>query len=91
MGNFSYLITKMIEYQFSFDDIEKVRHSVLHSQNAYLNREIMKLVRLVNRMLRRDEHVGSEIMNQFIALAYQYKPEEKTEKAPLNEIIQIFA
>ena len=42
-------------------------------------------------MNRRGEHVGDEIIKQFIALAHQNKPEEKTEKAPLNEIIQIFA
>ncbi len=87
----AFLISKMIEYGYAADEIEKVNDSVLHSQNAYLNRENMKLVRLVNRMNRRGEHVGDEIIKQFIALAHQNKPEEKTEKAPLNEIIQIFA
>jgi hypothetical protein len=46
---------------------------------------------LVNRLNRRGEHVSDEIIKQFISLANQYKPEEKTEKAPLSEIIQIFA
>ncbi|MFH2144217.1 MAG: DEAD/DEAH box helicase, partial [Bacteroidota bacterium] len=87
---FAFLLSKMIEYGYAADEIEKVNNSVLHSQNAYLNRENMKLVRLVNRMNRRGEHVGSEIVEKFILLANQYKPEEKTEKAPLNEIIQIF-
>ncbi|MCZ2129182.1 MAG: hypothetical protein LC109_02835, partial [Bacteroidia bacterium] len=60
-------------------------------QNAYINKENLKLVRLVNRMNRRGEHIGDDVIKQFISLANQYKPEEKTEKAPLNEIIQIFA
>jgi hypothetical protein len=42
-------------------------------------------------MNRRGEHIGDDVIIQFISLAIQYKPEEKTEKAPLNEIIQIFA
>ncbi|MBU0765888.1 MAG: hypothetical protein KJ607_13770 [Bacteroidetes bacterium] len=87
---FAFLLSKMIEYGYAADEIEKVNNSVLHSQNAYLNRENMKLVRLVNRMNRRGEHIGDEIIKQFVDLAHQNKPEEKTEKAPLNEILQIF-
>jgi len=78
-------------YAYAADEIENVNNSVLHSQNAYLNRENMKLVRLINRMNRRGELVGDEIIKQFMSLAHQNKPEEQTEKAPLNEIIQIFA
>ena len=88
---FAFLVNKMIEYGYAADVIEKVNNSVLHSQNAYLNRENMKLVRLVNRMNRRGEHVGDETIKLFIALAHQNRPEEKTEKAPLSEIIQIFS
>ena len=42
---FAFLVNKMIEYGYAADVIEKVNNSVLHSQNAYLNRENMKLVR----------------------------------------------
>jgi ERCC4-related helicase len=87
----AFLINKMMEYGYSVTEIDKVSNSVLHSQNAYINKENIKLVRLVNRLNRRGEHVGDEVIKQFISLANQYKPEEKTEKAPLNEIIQIFA
>ncbi len=87
----AFLINKMVEYGAPISEIEKVSNSVLHSQNAYINKENMKLVRLVNRLNRRGEHIGNEIIDQFISLANQYKPEEKTEKAPLSEIIQIFA
>lgn len=86
----AFLISKMMEYGYAVAEIDKVSNSVLHSQNAYINRENMKLVRLVNRKNRRGEHIGDEIIKQFISFANQYKPEEKTEKAPLNEIIQIF-
>lgn len=87
----TFLINKMIEYGYAPQEIEKVSNSISHSQNAYINKENMKLVRLVNRMNRRGEHVGDDIIKRFISLANQNKPEEKTEKAPLNEIIQIFA
>ncbi|MBX7182102.1 MAG: DEAD/DEAH box helicase family protein [Bacteroidia bacterium] len=86
-----YLKNKMIEYGYPFDEIDKVEQCIQHSQNAYINKESMKLVRLVNRMNRRREHIGENIIQLFISLANQYKPEEKTDKAPLSEIIQIFA
>ncbi|MDO8445867.1 MAG: helicase-related protein [Deltaproteobacteria bacterium] len=86
----AFLINKMMEYGYAVAEIDKVSNSVLHSQNAYINRENLKLVRLVNRKNRRSELIGDDIIKQFISLANQYKPEEKTEKAPLNEIIQIF-
>jgi ERCC4-related helicase len=87
----TFLISKMIEYGYPAAEIEMVNNSILHSQNAYLNRENMKLVRLVNRMNRRQQHVGEEIIKKFILLSLQNRPEEKTEKAPISDIIQIFA
>jgi ERCC4-related helicase len=86
----AFLINKMMEYGYAVTEIDKVTNSVLHSQNAYINKENVKLVRLVNRLNRRQEHIGDDIIKQFIDLANQYKPEEKTEKASLSEIIQIF-
>lgn len=88
---FAFLINKMIEYGYAADDIEKVNDSVLHSQNAYINKENLKLVRLISRLNRRGEHIVADVMKQFINLAEQNKQEEKSEKAALSEIIQIFA
>ncbi len=85
------LINKMMEYGYAVSEIDKVNNSVLHSQNAYINKENLKLVRITNRKNRKGEHIGDEIIKQFISLANQYKPEDKTEKAALSEIIQIFA
>jgi hypothetical protein len=84
------LKNKMLEYGYSFEEINSVENSIHHSQNAYLNKENMKMVRLINRMYRRGEHVGDEIIQKFISLANQHKREEKTDKAPLSEILQIF-
>ena len=84
------LKNKMIEYGYPFDDIENVENCIQHSQNAYLNKESMKLVRVINRMFRRGEPITSGIIDQFVSLSRQYKPDEITEKAPLREIIQIF-
>jgi len=87
----AYVINKMMEFGYAITEIDKVSNSVLHSQNAYINKENLKLVRLINRHNRRGHPIGDDIIKQFISLANQYKPEEKTEKAPLSEIIQIFA
>lgn len=87
----AFLINKMMEYGYAIHEIEKVSNSILHSQNAYINKENMKLVRLVNRMNRRNEHIGDDVIKQFISMANQYRPGEKTEKVPLNEILQIFS
>ena len=84
------LISKMIEYGNSVQEIEMVNNSILHSQNAYINKANIKLVKLVNRMNRRGEHISSEIIARFLAIASSYKPDEKTERPPLSEIIQIF-
>ncbi|MDP2335737.1 MAG: helicase-related protein [Bacteroidota bacterium] len=84
------LKNKMIEYGFPFNDIESVENCIQHSQNSYINKEGMKLVRMVNRMFRRGEPITSEIIQKFISLSLQHKPEEITDKAPLSEIIQIF-
>ena len=86
----AYVLKTMFEYQFPFDNVNRVEQCLLYSLNAYLNRETMKMVRQVNRMLRQNKHVGSEIFDRFIALAKQYDPGEVTEKAPLKEIVQIF-
>lgn len=80
----------MFEYQYPYQEIEQVENCLLYSLNAYINKESLKLVRQVNRLLRHNQFIGSEIIEQFIALAQQYKPGESTEKAPLSEMIQIF-
>lgn len=84
------LKNKMIEYGYPFDDIDNVENCIKHSQNAYLNKESLKMVRTINRMFRRGEPVTSEIIDQFVSLSRQHKPDEITEKAPLREILQIF-
>jgi superfamily II DNA or RNA helicase len=91
MAAIAYVLNKMMEYGYPVREIELVNSSVLHSKNAYINRENLKLIRLVNRLNRRNQHVGDEVLKRLVSLAYQYKPDEKQEKAPLSEIIQIFA
>jgi ERCC4-related helicase len=81
---------KMIEYGYPVEIIEKVYNCIMYSQNAYYNKQNMKLVRLVARLTRNNKYFGDDVIQEFIDLAVQYKPEEKTEKAPLSEIIQIF-
>lgn len=85
------LVSKMQEYGYAVDQIEKVYNCIIYSQNAYINKQSMKMVRNVNRLARLNKHIGDELIKAFIDLAHQYRPEEKTEKAPLSEIIQLFA
>jgi hypothetical protein len=87
----NFLITRMQEYGYAVGEIEKIYNCIVFSQNAYINKENMKLVRLMNRLNRQEKYVGDEIIKQFISLAHHFKPDEKTEKAPLDEIIQLFA
>lgn len=86
----AYILNTMNEYQYPFNDIDKVMQCLLYSLNAYINKESMRLVKLVNRMLRQNKHVGSEMFDQFVVHAKQYKSGETTDKPPLTEIIQIF-
>ncbi|HEU5290673.1 MAG TPA: helicase-related protein [Cyclobacteriaceae bacterium] len=87
----NFLVAKMQEYGYAVEEIERVYNCIIFSQNAYINKQNLKLVRLVNRMNRHGKHIGDDLVKQFMSLAYQYRPDEKTEKAPLNEIIQLFA
>ena len=80
----------MIEYEYPIDDIERVYNCILFSQNAYINKQSMMLVRLLVRLTRNNKHIGSELIQKFINLASQYVSDEKIDKAPLNEIIQLF-
>ncbi|MFH1789891.1 MAG: SNF2-related protein, partial [bacterium] len=86
----AFLKNKMFEYGYPFKDIENVENCILYSQNAYINKQSMVLVRLINRLVRNNKPVGDDEIKKFISLAHQYKPNDKTEKAPLTEIIQIF-
>ncbi len=90
MAAFAYLIPKMIEYGYLAEDIEKVNQAVNHSQNAYLNKEYLRLVRTVNRLLRRNEAIPDTLIQEFVFLANQDTPEEISERAPLSEILQIY-
>jgi ERCC4-related helicase len=84
------LIIKMIEYGYAADIIENINLMITSSQNAYINKEIMKLIRLINRRNRNNEPFTDEIIQKFISLVKQFNPEEKSEKIPLSEVIQIF-
>ncbi|HNQ67750.1 MAG TPA: SNF2-related protein [Bacteroidales bacterium] len=84
------LIIKMIEYGYAADIIENVNLMITSSQNAYINKEIMKLVRVINRRNRNNEAFSDELIQKFISLVKQFDPEEKSDKIPLSEVIQIF-
>ena len=87
----NYLITKMQEYGYPVNEIEKIYNCLIYSQNAYINKLSMNAVRLVNRLIRQRKHVGDDVIKQFIGLAHDYRPDGQIEKAPLNEIVQLFA
>ena len=84
------LRNKMIEFGCSYEWIDKVEQCILYSQNAYTNKETMKLVRQINRLSRQNQAITNDMIEQFISLAKQERPDDKIEKAPLSEIIQVF-
>lgn len=86
----AYLTNKMIEYGTPADIVERVNSCLLFSQNAYINKQSMILVRQINRMIRNNKHIGTNEIDIFISHSAQYVPGEIVEKEPLNEIIQIF-
>jgi len=86
-----YSIATMAEYGFDVDDIEKVYQCGLVCQNAYINKQFHKLLRLINRLQRRHQHVSSSIFEEMVKHARIWNPADKTERAHIAEIIQIFA
>ncbi len=85
------LVATMQSYGYPIEEIEKVYNCIISSQNAYINKINMKLVRQVARLIRHNSHLDDDTIKEFVSLAHQHRPEEKTEKAPLSEIIQLFA
>ena len=86
-----FVVQKMKEYGLPEEDIERVFNCGRTSQNAYINKQYHNKLRLINRLQRRNRYVDSSIYNDLINLTRNWNPEEKTEKAPIEEIIQIFA
>ncbi len=83
--------TKMREYGFPVEQIDKVYQCGLYSQNAYLNKQYHKLLRLINRLKRNNRHIDSSIYEEMVKLASARNPEEVSVRPPIDEIIQIFA
>lgn len=87
----TYALEKMQEYGTPLEDIERVYNCGIGSKNAYINKQYHKLLRLINRLQRRNQMVPSTIYDDMIILARNWNPEEKTERPPIAEILQIFA
>ncbi len=86
-----YALQKMQEFGTRLEDVERVYKCGIESKNAYINKQYQKLLRLINRLQRRNKHVDSSIFGDLIVLARNWNPEEKTERPPIAEILQIFA
>lgn len=87
----SFALQKMQEYGAPVEDIERVYQCGISSKNAYINKQYHKLLRLINRLQRRNQHVPSSIYEELAFLARNWNPEEKTDRPPIAEILQIFA
>lgn len=87
----SFALQKMQEYSAPVEDIERVYQCGISSKNAYINKQYHKLLRLINRLQRRNQHVPSSIFDELVFLARNWNPEEKTDRPPITEILQIFA
>jgi superfamily II DNA or RNA helicase len=87
----TYALEKMQEYGTPLEDVERVYNCGIGSKNAYINKQYHKLLRLINRLQRRNQHVPSSLYDDLIILARNWNPEEKTERPPIAEILQIFS
>jgi hypothetical protein len=85
------IMMRMVEYQYPIEQIDQVNACLQENQNAYINKQLIKILRDAARRLRRNQHLGSELIDELIDLAAQHRPEEKTEPVPIKEVIQIFA
>ena len=86
----NYAVQTMQEYEFPAEQIEKIHLCGRESHNAYINRQFIKLLRQINRLLRNNQHVGSEIFDELAELAESWNPDEISERPPIDEPVQIF-
>ncbi len=86
----NYAIERMTEYGTPIHQIELVYSCANTCQNAYINKQYNKLLRLINRLQRNNKHVDSSIFTDLITLAITWNPEEISEPAPIEEVLQIF-
>jgi len=85
------IMLRMVEYQYPIEDIDRLNACLQTNQNAYINKQLVRILRDAARRLRRNQHLGSELIDELIDLAAQHRPEEKSEPIPIKEVIQIFA
>lgn len=86
----NYVMQKMQEYGYPVGKVEHVYNCGLSSKNAYINKQFQKQLRLINRLIRNDKHVDSKIYDELILLAESWNPDEKIDRPPIEEIVQIF-
>lgn len=86
-----FALQKMQEYGTPVDDIERVYQCGNTSKNAYINKQYFVLLRLINRLQRRNQHVPSDIFEKLISLSWSWNPDEKIVRPPISDIVQIFA
>lgn len=91
MVSLQWIITTMTEYGEKTETIERVYDCVTQSQNAYINKQVIKQLRLVARLQRQGKVLSSDVYANLIQLAESWNPDEPIEKTPISEILQIFA
>ena len=86
----NYVVQTMQEYLYPADKVEKVYDCGRFSRNAYINKQFHKQLRLVNRLMRNNKHVDSKFFDELVQLAESWNPDEKMDRPPIDETIQIF-
>lgn len=85
-----FVVERMTEYGYAADRIALIFDCANNCRNAYINKQLSIQLRAINRLLRQNQHVPSEHFDQLEQLAITWNPQEVAQRAPLDEVIQIF-
>ena len=85
-----FVVERMTEYGYAADRIALIFDCANNCRNAYINKQLSIQLRAINRLLRQNQHVPSELFDQLEQLAITWNPQEVAQRAPLDEVIQIF-
>lgn len=85
------LIQRMEENGVPESDIQKVYDTIYQTENSYVKKQMVNLVRELTRKIRNHQGVRSELLDRFIEVASLTDLPVDNEPPVLNEVIQIFA
>lgn len=91
MNAINHLVQRMEENGIPEPVIQKVYDTIYQTENSYVKKQMVNLVRELTRKIRNQQGVRSELLDRFIEVASLTDLPVDNEPPKLNEVIQIFA